>query len=236
MTVRAGVERPHSLTIKELPLDERPREKMKERGAQAMGNSELLAILLRTGAAEESALRLAENLLEREGGLAGLGRATLEEVEQVRGIGEAKAVTLLAAMELGRRVASLAPQDRPAIRTPEDVAALLMPRFRYETRESFVAVLLSTKNHVLKTAVISVGSLNASIVHPRELFREAINASAAAVIVAHNHPSGDPTPSPEDVELTRKLAEAGKMLDIPVLDHVILGDGKYISLKEKGIL
>ena len=209
---------------------------MKERGAQALGNSELLAILLRTGTAAESALRLAENLLDRAGGLAGLGHATLEEVEQVRGIGEAKAVTLLAALELGRRVDSLAPLDRTAVRTPDDVAALLLPRFRYESRESFVAVLLSTKNHVLKTPVISVGSLNASIVHPRELFREAINASAAAVIVAHNHPSGDPTPSPEDVSLTRKLVEAGKILDIPVLDHVVLGDGKYVSFKEKGIL
>ena len=233
---RPEADRRQPLMIKELPADERPREKMKERGAQALGNSELLAILLRTGTAAESALRLAENLLDRAGGLAGLGHATLEEVEQVRGIGEAKAVTLLAALELGRRVDSLAPLDRTAVRTPDDVAALLLPRFRYESRESFVAVLLSTKNHVLKTPVISVGSLNASIVHPRELFREAINASAAAVIVAHNHPSGDPTPSPEDVSLTRKLVEAGKILDIPVLDHVVLGDGKYISFKEKGIL
>ena len=233
---RPEADRRQPLMIKELPADERPREKMKERGAQALGNCELLAILLRTGTAAESALRLAENLLDREGGLAGLGHATLEEVEQVRGIGEAKAVTLLAALELGRRVDSLAPLDRTAVRTPDDVAALLLPRFRYESRESFVAVLLSTKNHVLKTPVISVGSLNASIVHPRELFREAINASAAAVIVAHNHPSGDPTPSPEDVSLTRKLVEAGKILDIPVLDHVVLGDGKYVSFKEKGIL
>ena len=233
---RPEADRRQPLMIKELPADERPREKMKERGAQALGNSELLAILLRTGTAAESALRLAENLLDRAGGLAGLGHATLEEVEQVRGIGEAKAITLLAALELGRRVDSLAPLDRTAVRTPDDVAALLLPRFRYESRESFVAVLLSTKNHVLKTPVISVGSLNASIVHPRELFREAINASAAAVIVAHNHPSGDPTPSPEDVSLTRKLVEAGKILDIPVLDHVVLGDGKYVSFKEKGIL
>lgn len=233
---RPEADRRQPLMIKELPADERPREKMKERGAQALGNSELLAILLRTGTAAESALRLAEILLDRAGGLAGLGHATLEEVEQVRGIGEAKAVTLLAALELGRRVDSLAPLDRTAVRTPDDVAALLLPRFRYESRESFVAVLLSTKNHVLKMPVISVGSLNASIVHPRELFREAINASAAAVIVAHNHPSGDPTPSPEDVSLTRKLVEAGKILDIPVLDHVVLGDGKYVSFKEKGIL
>lgn len=236
MRNRPNADRRSPLTIKELPADERPREKMKERGAQALGNSELLAILLRTGTAAESALRLAENLLDREGGLAGLGHATIEEVEQVRGIGEAKAVTLLAALELGRRLASLAPLDRTAVRSPDDIAALLLPRFRYESRESFVAVLLSTKNHVLKTSVISVGSLNASIVHPRELFREAINASAAAVIVAHNHPSGDPTPSPEDITLTRKLVEAGNILDIPVLDHVVLGDGKYVSFKEKGIL
>lgn len=236
MTARATEIPVHPLMIKELPADERPREKMKERGAQALGNSELLAILLRTGNFQESALRIAENLLDRQGGLAGFGNATLEEFEQVKGVGEAKAITVMAAIELGRRVTTLAPVERPIIRTPDDVAALLMPRFRYETKESFIAILLSTKNHVLKTPVISVGSLNASIVHPRELFREAINASAAAVILAHNHPSGDPAPSPEDVSLTRKLVDAGKLLDIPVLDHIVLGDGKYISFKEKGIL
>ena len=227
---------PRPLGIRDLPAGERPREKMRERGAAALGNSELLAILLRTGGVSESALRLAETLLDRQGGLAGLGHATLEEFEQVRGIGEAKAVTVMAAVELGRRVATLAPAGRTVIRTPDDVAALLLPRFRFETKESFLAVLLSTKNHVLKAPVISVGSLNASIVHPREVFREAINASAASVILAHNHPSGDPAPSAEDIDLTRKLAEAGKLLNIPVLDHVILGDGRYISLKEKGIL
>ena len=236
MTARATEIPVHPLMIKELPADERPREKMKERGAQALGNSELLAILLRTGNFQESALRIAENLLDRQGGLAGFGNATLEEFEQIKGVGEAKAITVMAAIELGRRVTTLAPVERPIIRTPDDVAALLMPRFRYETKESFIAILLSTKNHVLKTPVISVGSLNASIVHPRELFREAINASAAAVILAHNHPSGDPAPSPEDVSLTRKLVDAGKLLDIPVLDHIVLGDGKYISFKEKGIL
>ena len=236
MTGQVAVTEVHPLMIKELPADERPREKLKEHGAQALGNSELLAILLRTGNFNESALRIAENLLDRQGGLAGFGNATMEEFELVKGVGEAKAITILAAVELGRRITSLAPGERTVIRTPDDVAALLMPRFRYETKESFIAVLLSTKNHVLKTPVISVGSLNASIVHPRELFREAINASAASIILAHNHPSGDPTPSPEDVSLTRKLVEAGKLLDIPVLDHVVLGDGKYISLKEQGIL
>jgi DNA repair protein RadC len=236
VTGQAAVAEVHPLMIKELPADERPREKLKEHGAQALGNSELLAILLRTGNFNESALRIAENLLDRQGGLVGFGNATMEELEKVKGVGEAKAITILAAVELGRRVTSLAPGERTVIRTPDDVVALLMPRFRYETKESFIAVLLSTKNHVLKTPVISVGSLNASIVHPRELFREAINASAASVILAHNHPSGDPAPSPEDISLTRKLVEVGKLLDIPVLDHVVLGDGKYISLKEQGIL
>lgn len=224
------------MMIKELPYDERPREKMCEKGPQALGNSELLAILLRTGSQKQSALRLAEQLLEQQGGLAGLGSATAEDIEQVKGIGDAKATTILAAIELGRRVAFLANGEKPVIRSPEDVAALLLPRFRYETREHFLAVLLSTKNHVMKTAVISVGSLNASIVHPRELFREAINAHCASVILAHNHPSGDPTPSPEDISLSRKMREAGQLLDIPVLDHVILGDGNFVSLKEKGML
>ena len=236
MTIQMETAVRHPLMIKELPSDERPREKLRDNGAQAMSNSELLAILLRSGNQDESALRLAEHLQERQGGLAGLGGATAEALEQVKGIGEAKASTVLAAIELGRRVALLEPAQRLTIKTPDDVAALLLPRFRYESREHFLAVLLSTKNHVLKTAVISIGSLNASIVHPRELFREAINCRAAAVILAHNHPSGDPTPSPEDVALTRKLVEAGSLLDIPVLDHLILGDGKFISLKEKGIL
>lgn len=236
MTIQMETAVRHPLMIKELPSDERPREKLLDNGAQVMSNSELLAILLRSGNQDESALRLAEHLLERQGGLAGLGGATAEALEQVKGIGEAKASTVLAAIELGRRVALLEPAQRLTIKTPDDVAALLLPRFRYESREHFLAVLLSTKNHVLKTAVISIGSLNASIVHPRELFREAINCRAAAVILAHNHPSGDPTPSPEDVALTRKLVEAGSLLDIPVLDHLILGDGKFISLKEKGIL
>lgn len=225
-----------TMMIKELPLDERPREKMQDKGPQAMANSELLAILLRTGTREESALRLAEKLLEKQGGLAGIGAATETDIERVKGIGAAKAMTILAAVELGRRVHSLAPSQKPVIRTPDDVAALLMPRLRYETKEFFMAILLSTKNHVLKTPVISVGSLNASVVHPRELFREAIQASAASIILVHNHPSGDPAPSPEDVELTRRLLEAGRLMDMAVLDHVVIGDGRFVSMKEKGII
>jgi len=224
------------MTIKELPMDERPREKMLVHGALSMTNSELLAILLRTGSSDGSALRLAERLLEAQGGLAGLGGSTVEEFEKIKGVGSAKAITILAALELGARVGSIASASRTIIRSAEDVANLLMPRLRYEQREYFMAVLLSTKNHVLKTPVISIGTLNASLVHPRELFRQAINFSAASIILVHNHPSGDPAPSPEDIELTRRMIEAGKLMDIQVLDHVVIGDARYISLKDKGII
>lgn len=224
------------LTIKQLPEDERPREKLLAKGPAAMSNAELVAILLRTGTSRDSAVRLAEQLLVKHGGLAGLGGIGPQEISRTKGIGAAKAVTLLAAVELGKRLAAVAPGERPVIRSPQDAADLLMPKLRYESKEKFVVLLLSTKNHVLATPIISVGTLNASIVHPRELFREAINYNAAAVILAHNHPSGDPTPSQEDIALSRKMVEAGQLLDIAVLDHVIIGDGKYVSLKEKGIL
>ena len=237
MTIQLETAMRHPLMIKELPSDERPREKLRDNGAQVMSNSELLAILLRSGNQDESALRLAEHLLERQGGLAGLGGATAEALEQVKGIGEAKASTVLAAIELGRRVALLEPAQRLTIKTPDDVAALLLPRFRYESREHFLAVLLSTKNHVLKTAVISIGSLNASIVHPRELFREAINCRAAAVILAHNHPSGNLNPSLADQELTGKLYEAGRLMDIKVVDHLIVSPtGGCYSFADNGLL
>ena len=226
------------LMIKELPQEERPREKMLTNGAQTLSNSELLAILLRSGTKNDSVLRVAERLLKKyeELGVAGLANLGPQELSKIKGIGPVKAVTIVAAIELGKRLSSLASADKPVIRAPGDVANLLMARLRYEPREHFIIVLLSTKNHVLATPTISIGSLNASIVHPRELFREAINHSAAAVILVHNHPSGDPTPSSEDILLTRKLVDAGKILEIHVLDHIIIGDNKYVSLKEKGII
>ena len=236
MTIQLETAMRHPLMIKELPSDERPREKLRDNGAQVMSNSELLAILLRSGNQDESALRLAEHLLERQGGLAGLGGATAEALEQVKGIGEAKASTVLAAIELGRRVALLEPAQRLTIKTPDDVAALLLPRFRYESREHFLAVLLSTKNHVLKTAVISIGSLNASIVHPRELFREAINCRAAAVILAHNHPSGDPTPSVADRRATRMLTTTLGPLGVRLVDHLVLARDGVSSFRTLGLL
>ena len=229
------------LMIKELPVEERPREKMLIKGPQALSNAELLAVLLRTGRAEESAMRLAERILDQfrlEGmdELYSLGRLAPRELRRIKGVGFAKAVTIAAAVELGKRMAMLGSGRQAIIRSPQDAAALLMPRLRYEAKELFLAIMLSTKNHVLGWPVVSMGTLNASIVHPRELFREAITFSAASVILVHNHPSGDPTPSGEDIALTKKLVEAGSFLEIPVLDHVIIGDGKYVSLKEKGIL
>jgi DNA repair protein RadC len=224
------------LTIKELPAEERPREKLLANGSHHMSNAELLAILIRTGTRRDSAIRLAEQLLHKHQGLAGLGAVSPLEMSQIKGIGKAKAVAVAAAVEIGKRMSALSPLVRPIIRSPQDAADLMMARLRYESKEHFIALLLSTKNHVLAMPTISLGSLNASVVHPRELFKEAINHSAAAVILIHNHPSGDPDPSPEDIVLTKRLVEAGRLLDISVLDHVIIGDGKYVSFKEKGII
>lgn len=200
----SSMEKP--LTIKELPQEERPREKMLAKGCQALSNAELLAILLRTGTKQDSAVRIAEKLLKKYDvmGLGALGNMSPQEMSKIKGIGPVKAVTVAAAIELGKRLNSHAAIERPVIRSPQDAANLMMARLRYETKEHFLILLLSTKNHVLATPVISVGSLNASIVHPREVFKEAINYSAATVILVHNHPSGDPMPSQEDIVLTKK--------------------------------
>ncbi len=223
------------LMMKELPETERPREKMLEKGVKALSNAELLAILLRTGTKNMPVNRLAEQLLAKYE-LSGLGSISPQELSKTAGIGLVKAVTVIAGIELGCRLSQKDPGERPVIRSPRDAADLMMAELRYQTKEHFMALLLSTKNHVISRASISVGSLNASIVHPRELFREAISYSAAAVILVHNHPSGDPTPSQEDITLTKQMVEAGILLNIAVLDHVIIGDGKYVSFKEKGII
>ncbi len=225
-----------AVTVKDLPAAERPRELLLAKGPAALSNAALLAILLRTGTSRESVIRLAEQLLAKHGGLAGLGRLAPEEMSRLKGIGPAKAVTVAAAVELGKRLAALAGGERPVVRSPQDAADLVMPRLRFEKKELFVVLLLSTKNHVLAMPTLAVGTLSASVVDPRELFREAINHNAASVVLVHNHPSGDPAPSVEDIALTRKMTEAGRLLDISVLDHLIIGDGKYVSLKEKGIL
>ena len=221
-------------TIKDLPVDSRPRERMAARGPASLSNAELLAIILRTGSREQTALDLASRMLAEDGGLRFLAEATLEELSRFKGVGLAKAAQLKAALELGRRLASQAPEYRPVIRCPEDAANLVMEEMRYLDRETFRLICLNTKNQVVKVELVSQGSLNSSLVHPREVFKTAISRSAAALILVHNHPSGDPTPSPEDLEITRRLIEVGQLVGIEVLDHIVVGHHRYVSLKERG--
>lgn len=223
----------HIKTIKEIPLNDRPREKMAANGAAVLTDAELIAILLRTGTAEKSAIDIASEMTA-DGGLykrlAGITR--LNELTNIKGLGQAKAATVLAALEIGRRIASAKPIEKIHLSCPQDVADFLMPRLRYAAKEQFVVILLNNKNKVIGTEVVSEGSLSSSIVHPREVFAPAILHHAAAIMVAHNHPSGDPKPSTEDEEVTRLLSRSGKVLGIPMIDHVIIGDGNYYSFLE----
>ncbi|AQS59963.1 RadC family protein [Desulforamulus ferrireducens] len=222
--------------IRELPPEQRPRERMLKEGAASLSDIDLLAIMLRTGTAKASAMELAAAVLSRFQDLRRLSQATIEELSEIKGIGPVKAVQIKAALELGRRLASLPAEERPVIRCPEDVCSLLMEDLRNLDREYFLALLLNTKNQVLARETISIGTLNASMVHPRELFKVAIRRSAAAVILVHNHPSGDPTPSREDITLTKRLIEAGEIIGIDVLDHIVIGDNRFTSLKSKGLI
>lgn len=226
----------YHLTIKEMPAELRPRERLCKDGADCLTTAELLAIILRTGFQAGTAIDLATQLLSRFNGLKGLLAASVEELSGIKGIGQAKAAQIKAAIEIGRRVAITAAPDKPVIKSPGDVGALMMEKMRHYDREFFVVLNLNTKNQVIAEDTVSIGSLNASLVHPRELFKNAIKRSAAALILVHNHPSGDPSPSREDIDVTRRLAEAGKLLGIEILDHVVIGDLKYVSLKEKGII
>ncbi len=219
-----------------MPLEERPREKMKAVGADKLSNAELLAILLRTGYKEETAINLAETVIEKAEGLRYLPDYTLEELEKIKGMGPAKAVQLKAALELGRRITSTLRPDSLSLTSPHDVASFLMEEMRYYKKEYFKIILLDTKNFIISLEEISVGSLNTSIVHPREIFHLPIKKSAAAIILVHNHPSGDPQPSREDLNVTNRLVEAGKILGILVLDHIIVGEEKYLSFKEMGFM
>lgn len=222
--------------IREIPSEERPRERMKTYGPQALSHAELLAILLRTGNDRESAVHLAERILVDCGGLRRFAERSWDELTHIRGIGPAKALQLQAAIELGRRVARSRLPDMVTISGPQDAADLLMEDLRHYREEHFVCLFLNTKNHVVGRETLSVGSLNASIVHPREVFRAAVRRSSASILCAHNHPSGDPTPSAEDLKLTRRLAEAGALLGIELLDHLVIGDNRFVSLKELGCL
>ena len=221
--------------MRDMPVDERPRERLMQVGPRAVSTTELLAITMRTGVGGENVLRLAERLLTHFKGLSGVARASITELQEVNGIGPAKAVEIKAALELGRRLLASAPEERPRVTSPADAANLLMAEMMLLEQEHLRLILLDTRNHVLGTPTIYKGSLNTSVIRVGELFRAAIKENAAAMIVAHNHPSGDPAPSPEDVHVTRQIVQAGKLLDIDVLDHVIIGHQRYVSLKERGL-
>jgi len=217
--------------MKTVAAHDRPREKLERLGAGALGDNELLAIVLGHGRANASALDLANAMLAA-GGLRGLMRTSHGELRAVPGIGAARAAQVLAAIELGRRSFTRIDEDRPQLRTPKSVAEYLLPQFGNRPVEQFGVLSLDTKHRVVRAAVLSIGTLDASIVHPREVFREAMAAGAAALVLFHNHPSGDPEPSEDDVRLTERLAAAGILMGIDVLDHVILADVRYYSFRE----
>jgi len=223
----------YHVTIKELPEGERPRERLQHYGAGSLSNAELLAIILRTGVRGQSTIGLATRLLADFGGLAGLARTSLAELCAINGLGIAKAAQIQAAFELGRRLSVAAPHEKPRVSSPADAANLLMLEMSRLEQEQLRVLLLDTRNRVLASPTIYQGSLNSSFVRVAELFREAIRHNCASIILAHNHPSGDPAPSAADVALTRKVIEAGKLLSIEVLDHIIIGDRRFVSLKER---
>lgn len=225
-----------SFTIHDLPVSERPRERLQKFGVEALSAQEILALILGRGIAGESVMVTAQRLLSQFGSLKGVAGASLEELSQVRGIGLAKASQIKAAFELANRLEGYPETARkPLVRNPDEVVNLVKVRLKGKKKEHFLAILLDTRGQLIKISEISVGSLEASIVHPREVFKEAISASAASIIFVHNHPSGDPTASEDDISLTKRLAEAGEIVGIEVLDHIILGDKKYLSLKSKGL-
>ncbi len=224
-------------TIKELPITERPREKLYTHGAETLSNEELIAIIIRTGSRTESAVELSKELLSKDNrGLVYLRDTTLQELMETKGIGECKASQILAAIELGKRINFLHALDKVKINQPNTIADLFMDEMRYLQKEHFRIVLLDTKNQIIVTEEISVGTLNASIVHPRDVFKVAIKRNANSIILIHNHPSGDPAPSREDINITNRLADVGNLVGIKVLDHIIIGDNKYISFKERRLI
>lgn len=223
----------YHLPVKEWPASEQPREKMAQLGAEHLSDAELLAILLRVGVQGQDVLSLSQHLLRAFGGVTGIARTPLSALAQVKGIGQAKAVTILAALELGRRRLLNEELEQLQVRSPQDVASLLQVRMSTLEQEQLCVVLLNTKNHVMGIRDVYRGSLNTSLIRVAEVFRDAVKENCASIIVAHNHPSGDPTPSPEDVRVTRDLVAAGKLLDIEVLDHLVIGRNRHVSLRQK---
>ena len=225
----------YTTMIRDLPRGERPRERLRDQGPEYLSNAELIAILLRTGVAGENVLNLSVRLLSKFQGLPGLAKATFSELSSVKGISEAKTCQMMAAFELGRRLVSLHPEDRAVIRCPEDVANLFAAEMSLFEQEHLRVVLLDTKNHVTGVSEVYIGNVNSAVVRPAEVLRPAVRDNAVAVIIVHNHPSGDPAPSPEDISITEQLRASGEMLGIEVLDHIILGAQQHVSLKEQAL-
>ena len=225
------------LGVKDLPLDDRPREKLLLRGAQNLSDAELVAILLRTGKKGKSVISIAQEILIKEGNLSSLASKSIESLVKNEGIGNDKAATLLAAFEISRRIQSQSKWfSNKKITSPQDIADIFVPLLRDEVKERFIVVCLNSANKIIKFEIISIGNLNSSIVHPREVYKVAIDSLAASIILIHNHPSGNTEPSNEDISITRKIVEAGKIIDIPVFDHLIIAGNNYVSFVEKRLI
>jgi DNA repair protein RadC len=228
-------ERISAYRITDLAETERPRERLAQFGPFALSNAELLAILLRTGVPGENAVQVGHRLLKKLNGISGIHRASYEEVRSQHGVGPAKAAQIKAAIELGRRMTVESPEERSTVHSPTDAANLVLYEMSVLEQEELRVILLDTRNRVLSIEFVYKGSLNSSQVRVGELFKAALKRSAAAIIVIHNHPSGDPTPSPDDVAITRAIIQAGKLLDVDVLDHLVIGQNRFVSLKERGL-
>lgn len=226
-----------SFTVHDLPLSERPRERLAKLGTEALSSQEILALILGRGVKGESVMVTAQKLLTKFGNLKNLAAASAEELTQIKGIGPAKAAQIKATFELSKRLENY-PVDasKLTVKSPEDVVKTARNLLKGKKKEHFLVLCLDTRNHLIKTNIVSIGSLDCSIVHPREVFKEAISSSAASVIFIHNHPSGDPTPSEDDIKMTKRLIEAGEIVGIEVLDHIVICDSEHLSMKAKNLV
>ena len=225
------------MNIRRLPENEKPREKLMREGKEKLSTTEIIAILIGSGTGGKSALELASEVISIDSsGIRFLAECRPEELIKIKGIGRAKACEILAAVELGRRIAAIPKIDNVRIEKSSDIADIFMERMRYYKKEHFISLLINVKGEIIEEAEVSIGDLCSSTTHPREVFIDAVRRSAGSVIFIHNHPSGDPTPSSADIETTRRLIESGDILGIPVLDHIVIGDGCYISMRAQGMI
>ena len=235
--MKTNLDQERYYTIKDLPISERPREKLYSYGVDSLSNAELLAVIIRTGHRKDTAIDVAQRILNLDSrGLSYLSEVSLEQLMEVKGIGHCKAAQILATIEIGKRLSRRGAHDKIKVNSPMVIANLMMDEMRYLNKEHFRIAILDTKNQILTIENISVGTLNVSIVHPRDVYHSAIKRNANSIILIHNHPSGDPEPSNEDISITHRLIEVGNLMGIKVLDHIIIGDNKYISFKEKNLI